>query len=223
MKEQQEKYSDFKKEKISLNKPLPMGDGALVFDEVKVIEKVIWNSKSHKFMGFAMDKDEFKNLQDVFQNPTEPQPTKYVLQFLWRDLTSGFDMIGPYFSFGSAPGADDLVSCVLQTILALQGNGFGVLCIVCDGASSNLSAIKKLMRFKGTFECEPGDYRKRFQIDPKFENPFKPGRDIYFVICPTHEMKSMISALHSSRQGGTKSFHRNQVFFGWEEIKLVKK
>lgn len=27
------------------------------------------------------------------------QQTSYILQFLWRDLTSDFDIIGPYFTY----------------------------------------------------------------------------------------------------------------------------
>ena len=51
--------------------------------------------------GYAMSPDELPWLHDVFMSVGEDfdqQKTSYILQFLWRDLTSKFDVIGPYFT-----------------------------------------------------------------------------------------------------------------------------
>ena len=46
---------------------LPMSDGVLIFDEVKVISSMIWNSRSHHLVGLAMSPEEQASLQDAFQ------------------------------------------------------------------------------------------------------------------------------------------------------------
>ncbi len=78
----------------------PLGVGVLIFDEVKVIGKVVLNMKNETFLGLAMDEDEMNNLHDIYRSleSKEPTPAEYMLQFLWRDLTSSYDIIGPYFS-----------------------------------------------------------------------------------------------------------------------------
>jgi hypothetical protein len=43
LKEQSEKYTKFKQENEQKGTKVPLGEGVLIFDEVKVIQKVIWN------------------------------------------------------------------------------------------------------------------------------------------------------------------------------------
>ena len=62
----------------------PMSDGAVIFDEVKVISSLIWNSRSHHLVGLAMSSEEQANLQDIFAlfNPNNRvKQTSYILQF----------------------------------------------------------------------------------------------------------------------------------------------
>ena len=55
-----------------------------------------------------------------------------------------------------------------------------------------------------------------------FVNPFLSGRMCHWIICPSHQMKNMISALHSSHPQRAKLFERSGVKFGWEDIELLK-
>lgn len=41
-------------------------DGVLIFDEVKVISSLMWNSKDHRIVGLAMTEKEQASLHDVF-------------------------------------------------------------------------------------------------------------------------------------------------------------
>lgn len=54
----------------------------------------------YRFTGLSMTANDMATLQDVYEELKAPQTVKasYIMQFLWRDLTSDFDVIGPYFS-----------------------------------------------------------------------------------------------------------------------------
>ena len=74
-----------------------------------------------------------------------------------------------------------------------------------------------------------------YAVKPWFINPFNPPQKIFWLICPSHQvifkhmsktlmvlhfaqLKNMINALHSSRNGGTKNFMFNGNYFGWKTI-----
>ena len=63
--------------------------------------KVAWNFKSGGITGFTLGEDELTVLHDVFSTTVQPgaQKASYVLQFLWRDLTSSYDLVGPTSQF----------------------------------------------------------------------------------------------------------------------------
>ena len=42
-------------------------DGVLIFDEVKVINRLMWNSRSQKLIGLCMSHQEQSSLADIFQ------------------------------------------------------------------------------------------------------------------------------------------------------------
>ena len=100
----------------------PMSDGTLIFDEVKVISSLLWNSRSRHLVGLAMSSQQQSNLQDIFHlfDPTSHvKPINYVLQFLWRDLTS-FDIVGPYYTSENPMTAKFVMACELETIKLFQ-------------------------------------------------------------------------------------------------------
>ncbi len=105
-----EKYAE---DTISLEKnnhKKPLGVRNLIVDEVKVIGKVMWNSKN-EFIGTVLTDDEQSNLCDQYCDNQEDQlqAASYMVQTLWRDLTSKYDLIGPYFSLASNATADKIV------------------------------------------------------------------------------------------------------------------
>lgn len=103
MAKETERFTSFKHQYLAEKKKEPKGDGVLIFDEVKVISRLMWNSRSQKIIGLAMSPDEMSSLHDAYQLVDEmsaSKQTSYILQFLWRDLTSSFDVVGPYFTSG---------------------------------------------------------------------------------------------------------------------------
>ena len=134
----------------------------------------------------------------------ECQNAEYVLQFLWRNVSSDFDVTGPYFTL----------------------DGFKVRAFLCDGASSNLALLKALCNYNTKYDISP------FFISPfdsqKIHLIICPSHqvstNIYFQFnYNVLKLKNMIAALYSSRDnGGTKDFVNSEgIHFGWETIEEV--
>eukprot|EP00794_Sanderia_malayensis_P001124 gene1124-478_t len=67
----EEKMQDYQAmcdEKVKNGFKKPLGVGILIFDEVKVIGKVMLNMKNEKFLGLAMSEDEMCSLHDIYKN-----------------------------------------------------------------------------------------------------------------------------------------------------------
>ena len=67
----------------------------------------------------AMTNDEMRTLQDVYcaiSTDSKTQRTSYVLQTLWHDLTSEYDIIGPYYTSASTLKSKFLLPCVMDAI-----------------------------------------------------------------------------------------------------------
>lgn len=88
-----------------------------------------------------MTHDDMANLLDIYQTldaDVATQNTTYILQFLWRDLTSSFDLVGPYYTSSGAFESKFIVGVVLETVKLYYLYGFNTSLLVCDGASPNL-------------------------------------------------------------------------------------
>jgi len=69
------------------------------------------------------------------KEPDSAQQASYIPQFLWRDLTSEFDIVGPYFTASSSMEGKFVMACVLETVKLFQFYGMKTSLLVCDGAS----------------------------------------------------------------------------------------
>jgi hypothetical protein len=187
-----------------------------IFTQLQVQSKIVWNSSNSKIVGFAMSSDDFASLHDVYEGLDRDescQPTTYMMQFLWRDLSSKFDVIGPYFSLSSTVEAQYLHNIVVKTMLVFHQFGFHIRGLLCDGASSNLAVLKQFSNVKKGSDT----------ICPWFVSPFDNER-VHLIICPSHQLKNMLAALYSSRnEGGTKDLVTDGVHFGWRTIQDVYK
>lgn len=143
---------------------------------------MIWNSSNSAIVGYAMSSESFISLHDVYEGLCDDdkcQKTAYVVQFLWRDLSSDFDLIGPYFTSSSSLETRSLHSMVTRTMLALSQFGFFVRALLCDGASSNLSLLKLL--------CGHTDNEVDIS-QPSFKSPFD-GKRVHLIVCPSHQVR----------------------------------
>lgn len=142
--------------------------------------KVIWNSSNSSIVGFSMSSDDFTSLHDVFKGLSSHekcQETSYVIQFLWRDISSSFDVVGPFFTSSSTLQTSYLHSMVTRVMLSFIQFGFDVRALVCDGASSNLCLLKMLSNNVGHNDIS----------DSSFLSPFD-GKPVHIVPCPSHQV-----------------------------------
>ena len=92
-----------------------------------------------------MIQEDMASLQDIYQfiDPeSHTKQTSYIMQFLWRDLTSPFDVVGPYYNSSSVLESKFILLCVLETLQIFHLHGFKTWEIMCDAASPNVASIK---------------------------------------------------------------------------------
>ena len=70
-----------------------------------------------------MSSQEQANLQDIFalfDLTSCLKQTSHILQFLWQDLTSSFDIVGPYITSENQMTSKFFMACVLETVKLFQ-------------------------------------------------------------------------------------------------------
>ena len=183
-------YVAFKEQCVKSGKQVPKANRVLIFDEVKVACQLLWNSRNNTLMGLAMTPKDQASLNDVYKllkDQDDSKQTSYILQFLWRDLTSEYDIVGPYFTSSSTVDAKFVMSCVLETIKLFQFHGLKTSLVVCDGVSSNISAIKASHGFYGAYSINE-QLEDIYKIEPWMINPFNPPQKLFWLICPSHQV-----------------------------------
>ena len=202
------RYVIFKEECRKLGKQEPKGDGILLFDEVKVACQLMWNSRSHQLLGLAMTPDDLYSLNDIYKilyDPDTNKQTSYVLQFLWRDLTSSYDIVGPYFTCSSSVEAKFVTACVLETIKLFQFHGLKTNLLVCDGGTANIAAIKASHGHHGAYSVTDGE--DKYKVEPWMINPFNPPHKIFWLICPSHQVCSIYHLKHCVLEINVRIFY----------------
>lgn len=130
--------------------------------------KLLWSSRNQKFIGHAMTHDELSSLSDVYatlQPDYRKRQTNYILQTLWRDFTSEFDVIGPHYT-SEGPFDHNGLCCVLfDSLHQFHVCGFETLAVVCDGAAANMTMVKEMS----------GDPRKAYRC---YQRERKSCRDV---------------------------------------------
>ena len=129
-------------------------------------------------------------------------------------------VLGPYYTSFTSLEHKFIIACVLDAIQKMHNYGFKTKVIICDGASSNLTTIKYFMGHKGVFGHSENNGAVSHDISPKVYNPWT-DEYIFFMICPTHQLKNMVGQLYASRQSGAKALEKDDVQFGWKPIRDV--
>lgn len=131
------------------------------------------------------------SLCDVYQTldpERKTKKTKSILQTIWRDLSSKFDVLGPYYTSESGFDAKSLITITQEVMLKFHWFGFHTAVIIVDGSSCNLSMIKLWTeRKKGVYGVRDKESEDKHIVKPWFIDSFN-GRKVYFVICPSHQV-----------------------------------
>lgn len=121
-----------------------------------------------------MTSDQLSSLHDAFRETGEVFKTNnmsYMFQFMWRDLSSKFDVVGPHFTAEKSLETKFLASCVLESLYIFEIYGFHVSALVCDGASCNLALLKQLCGVRETYRTPGNEDGGIGQVPSSFRNP----------------------------------------------------
>ena len=131
LQEQALKYKSYKAESVQAGRKEPLGEGVLILDEVIVVGKVAWNSKNGKLCGISMGEEECAFVKDIYRDldntDKSPEPAEYFMQFLWRDMSSDFDIIGPHYSWKKTMDSNFTHACTMDALEAFQTYNFKVI------------------------------------------------------------------------------------------------
>ncbi len=113
---------------------------ALLFDEVKIKEDLVYNKHTGEVIGFVNVTDINEHLSALERSCSDethkPNLATHMLVFMVRGICSSLKY--PYAQFPvKAASGDTLHPIVWRCVEHLEGIGLKVLCFVCDGASSN--------------------------------------------------------------------------------------
>eukprot|EP00117_Sycon_ciliatum_P015679 scpid84512/ scgid15429/ len=162
---------------------LPLEEGVLIFDEVKVVTKVMWSWRSQEIYGLAMTADSMVSLHDVYAelNQDKTARTEYVLQFLWRGLSSNYDIMGPYYTLSKSVDSKFAMACVLHSMRLFHAFDFKTCTLVCDGAATNLSLLKTLLGRCGAFPVKASGTPDRHRVPCSIEHPIWLDETLFFL------------------------------------------
>ena len=163
---------------------------ALILDEMKIKEGLVYNKYSGEIIGFTHLGDINDELTKLEQDTDHPPIATHVLTFMVRGLL--FKLEFPYTHFATRGiTAETLCPIVWEAVRILEGSGLQVLCITADGASPN----RKFFRM----------HDKGEGLVHKTKNPFSPDeRWIFFIADPPHLIKTVRNCWSHSAVSGTR-------------------
>ena len=89
-----------------------------------------------------------------------------------QDLSSKFDLIGPYYTSESGLDSRFTTACLFEVMQAMESVGFQVHAFICDGTSWNLTMLKHLCGCDGKFGFGEMTDPDRYDVLCSFKNPF---------------------------------------------------
>ena len=89
-------------------------------------------------------KQYMSDVYSVLSPDYRKRQTTYVLQVLWRDLTSEFDVIGPHYTSDSQFPHQALCRLLFDSIHQFHVCGFETVAVDCDGAAPNMTMVKEM-------------------------------------------------------------------------------
>ena len=190
-----------------MNPPKYAKLGGLVFDEVKIKEGLVFDSKNFELIGFT-DLQEDVPSDEKVNKPTDNLAT-HALQIFFRSLYFNFDYPCAYFLTKEVT-ALQLNRIFWLGISRLHVFGFEIMFCCCDGSSSNRSFM--MLNIDDTNSCS-------------CHNIFS-GMPIFFFSDPPHLIKKIRNNIYNS---GFKENHSrysrtllvDEQYILWDHIYAV--
>ena len=88
--------------------------------------------------------------------------------------------------------------------------------LVSDGAAANLTKIKATMGVHGAFGVKQGKEDPHL-VEPLFINPFNPPNKIFWIICPSHQVRKYTMYSSVARAESTR-----RTFIDWAASNFIK-
>ena len=154
---------------------------ALLIDEMKVKEGLVFNKHTGEIVGFTSLGD---NLLQLEQEGERPEVAKQLLTLMVQGL------IKPHAHFARHGATGDvLFPKVWEAIRRLESSGIKVLCVTADGARPNRNSL----------ECIVSQRTLHHYTRPKLD-----GRSLCFVADPPHQIKTIRNCWSHSGENGTR-------------------
>ena len=67
LKRERELYDGRVSEALKTGSKVPVSEGAIIFDEIKVAQKLQWNSQNDSLVGYALNREEMSSLRDIYE------------------------------------------------------------------------------------------------------------------------------------------------------------
>ena len=166
---------------------------ALLLDEMKLKEKLVYDKFDGEIIGFTDLGDvnnEILNLER--QSSEHPPVAKHLLTLMVRGIFFKLDF--PYAHFASETVTGDLLfPIVWKAVEYIEAIGLKIICITADGASPN----RKLFRM----HRKAGDKGIVYKTPNVFA---KEERSVYFISDPPHLIKTSRNCFSHSGWNGTR-------------------
>jgi len=192
--------------KLQLGKSAKIG--ALIFDEVKIKEGLVFDPSTWELIGFTN-----LDIEDDLDNDCPPQPEErlatHVLQFFYKSLFAKFEFPLSYF-LTKTINAQQLNRIFWQGVSLLHGFDFTILLSICDGASENRAFIA----MNGNNATKSQGF-----------NPFS-AKPIFFFSDPPHLIKKLRNNIFNSgfkenHQRYSRTLKLNNKYVLWDHIYSV--
>lgn len=201
--------------------------GVLKFDEMKIKEKMVFNTHTNEIIGFTdptltvdVLKVELENMDKEVQEGGErkkPEIAKNILVFMF-ERWDGEPMkrVVARYSVGKANG-EFLHNTILHVVCGLASRGFLVNQITSDGATENVSALSQLANINAS-DVFPNGVREGMPDMPiAFKHPVSPNL-IYVGGEMSHWVKKFVNAMENSSLPESKS--KRKMTYQGAELKL---
>ena len=164
-------------------------DVAVLIDEMKISEGLVYNAATGNLVGFVDSLDENSLLDSVTASGTNATgkvvSASHALCFMVRGLQSKLSAVVATFGTKSCT-AEQLYNRFWELTANLELGGFRVRCVVSDGASIN-------RRF---YKLHHADFND--DVTYRAINKYAPGRVIYLISDTCHLMKTTRNCVENS-------------------------